>query len=272
MPADFDLVVEDGGVRVWRDDLAAAVQRVARDPDGLERAAVAGRAPLGRIEVPGRRALLVRPYRKGGMLRGVRGARFRGRLRPLDELVLHHALQHRGVGVLDVAGAVVRGDAGGWEGWLLTREEEGAYDLQAWLDGATVAGHDDPGTTLERAGRVVRSLHDEGVAHPDLHPKNLLLTRAGAVLVLDLDRARMAHEALPTGARLANLARFERSLAKQRRAGRALRRWDPVAFYRGYGGAEGPRWQRDALARLGSLRLRALWWRLSGATGRGGGA
>ena len=270
VPGDFRVAIEDGCILVWRDDLEAEVRRVAADPDALDVADVSGRAPLGRIEVPGQRALLVRPYRKGGMLRGVRGARFHGRLRPLDELTLHAELQQRGVGVLDVAGAVVRGDTSGWEGWLITREEADAVDLAAWLDGADTAGHDDPATTLERAGRVVRELHDEGVAHPDLHPKNLLLTREGTVLVLDLDRAGMDHEPLPSRPRLANLARFERSLEKQREKGRALARWDGAAFYRGYGGEDGPRWQADALARRGSLALRKLWWGIIGETRRGG--
>lgn len=264
LPPGCDLAVEPGLVLMWRDGLENEARRVAEDPEGLPRAGVAGRAPLGRIEVAGQRALLVRPYRKGGMLRGLRGERFRGRFRPLDEFALHLDLQNLGVDVLDAAGAVVRGDGHGWEGWLLTREEEGARDLEAWIDGADVDGQADPASTLARAGRAVRALHDAGVAHPDLHPKNLLLTREGPVRVLDLDRARRESEALPDGRRLADLARFERSLAKQRLQGRALARWDAAAFYRGYAGEDGPRWQADALARRGSLALRKLWWRLRG--------
>ena len=279
LPDWAHLVLEDGLVLAWRaapegdaQDAEAAVRRVAADPDALPRAEATGRAPLARLAREQGRPILVRPYRKGGMLRGLRGTRFRGRLRPLDELALHGALQARRVPVLEVTGAVVRGDEQGWEGFLLTREETGARDLGAWLDGADVAGHDDPQETLARAGRAVRALHDAGVAHPDLHPGNLLLTTGGAVLVIDLDRARMGPAALAEDARLANLARLERWLVKQRRQGRSLPRWDPAPFYRGYAGDEAGSWSRRALDRRGSLRLRALWWRLTGQTSGKAGA
>ena len=262
MPAGFHLAVEAPTIRVWRDGLEAAVTQVATAPERMPTADVAGRAPLGRIEAEGG-ALLVRPYRKGGLLRAVRGARFRGRLRPLDELVLHAALQEAGVPVLQVAGAVVQGDEGGWTGFLLTREEAGAVDLEAWLQGGDPAGGGaaDPALTLQRAGAAVRALHDAGVAHADLHPKNLLVTGAGPVLVIDLDRATAGAAPLDDAPRVANLARFERSLAKHRLKGTVLTRWDAEAFYAGYAGrdGDGAAWAARARARRGSLTLRRLW-------------
>ena len=269
VPTDFHIAVDAPTIRVWRGGLEAAVTQVATAPEGMPPADVAGRAPLGRIEAEGG-ALLVRPYRKGGLLRAVRGARFRGRLRPLDELVLHAALQEAGVPVLQVAGAVVQGDEGGWTGFLLTREEAGAVDLEAWLQGSDPAGGGaaDPALTLQRAGAAVRALHDAGVAHADLHPKNLLVTGAGPVLVIDLDRAASGASPLADTPRVANLARFERSLAKHRLKGTVLTRWDAEAFYAGYAGrdGDGTAWAARARARRGSLTLRRLWWRVTGAT------
>lgn len=267
LPAEFALAVEDRTVLAWRGESEAAVRRVAADPAGLPPADVAGRAPLGRLAPEQGPPILVRPYRKGGVWRWLRGRRFRGGFRPLTELALTAALEQQGVPVAHLVGAVVRGDTSGWDGWLLLREETGAQDLLAWSRGTGGPAHADPAATLTRAGAAVRALHDAGVRHPDLHAKNLLVTVEGAVLVLDLDRATRASTPLPDAARVENLARFERFLAKQRLVGAELPRWDPTAFYAGYGRGEaaGSDWMARALARRGTLALRKLWWRLSGA-------
>ena len=109
-----------------------AVRTVASEVDGLPFAPGLGRARLRRLD-SGLGPLVVREYHKGGMLRGVRGRRFRGRLRPVDELVLHRRLLGAQVPVADAVGAVVLYGGTGWRGFLLLREVENAIDLETFL-------------------------------------------------------------------------------------------------------------------------------------------
>ncbi len=276
VPTAVSLSVEGSLVLAWEPDAEDAVRLVATAPGDVEQATVAGRAPLGRVAAPGGPAL-VRSYRKGGLLRAVRGRAFRGRWRPLDELVLHHDLAAEGAPVAEALGCVVQQQSAGWTGALLVREVLGAVDLEAWF----YAGHADADAVAEvlgRAGRAVRTVHDAGVEHADLHPKNLLLTPEGRVLVIDLDNARRHGGGLEREARLRNLARFQRAIEKHLRRGMPATRWKPRAFFAGYAAgqaagqgpadvaSDGDTWAESTRAQLGDLTLRKLWWSLTGAT------
>jgi 3-deoxy-D-manno-octulosonic acid kinase len=68
----------------------------------------------------------------------------------------------------------------------------------------------DPGS-WRLAGTWIRSFHDAGVDHADLHGGNILVAE-GSVHLIDFDRARLRG---PRGRwRLRNLARFQRSVRK----------------------------------------------------------
>lgn len=254
-------------VLAWADGLEDAVRTVATRPDRLARAGATGRAPLGKVDGPDG-PLFVREYRKGGVLRGVRGRRFRGRLRPLDELVLTRRLRAARVPVLDAVGAVVLRGATGWRGFLLSREVRGAVDLETFLWDPGAHPEWPVAEALAAAGRAVRALHDAGVLHADLHPKNLLLdAETAGVRVLDLDRARAFDEPLSDELRLRNLARLGRAVEKHRLRGMAVGRRAALRFLRAYGGGAeaGDRWLDGVRARLArGLGWRVLWWRLSG--------
>ncbi|MDJ0520625.1 MAG: lipopolysaccharide kinase InaA family protein [Planctomycetota bacterium] len=266
VPDGIHLHVEPHEIRAWLPACEEAVRRVARDPQGLTVAGVGGRGPLARIEHADG-ALLVRRYRKGGLLRHVRGRRFRGRWRPLDELVLHHRLAGADVPVPEAVGCVVLPRGQRWHGFLLVREVPAARDLEAWLHGVRAGIAAAPADVLRRAGRAVRRLHDAGVVHADLHPKNLLVTRDGGVLVIDLDRARRTNGSVPDEARLGNLVRLGRSIEKHRLKGLRTGRREALRFLEGYAGSRSAAAEllERVRARLGrGLALRMLWWRLRG--------
>ncbi len=266
VPDGVHLHVDGSDVLAWLAGAESAVRTVAADPERLPPADAMGRAPLGRVDIAGD-ALLVRTYRKGGLLRHVRGRHFRGRWRPLDELVLHQRLQAGDVPVADAVGCIVLVRAIGWRGYLLVREVPEALDLEAWLYGVAGTEAHPLADVLRSAGRAVRRLHDAGVAHADLHPKNLLVTPGGDVLVLDLDRARDHGVALPDDDRLSNLVRLGRSIEKHRLKGLRTGRREALRFLEGYAGS---RAAATALldrirVRLGrGLGLRMAWWRLTG--------
>ena len=126
------------------------------------------------------------------------------------------------VPVLDVVGAVVLRATTGWRGFLLSHEVRGAVDLQAFLYAPQAHAEWPVTEALAAAGRAVRTLHDAGVSHADLHPKNLLLAgRTGEILVIDLDRARAFDGLLPDEERLTNLVRLGRAVGGQTSTARA---------------------------------------------------
>lgn len=244
-----------------------AVREVAAHPDDLPPAhGLGGRGTLRRVESP-RGPLLVREYRKGGMLRRVRGPRMHGRWRPLDELVLHRRLLAVGVPVPEAVGCVIHRGLAGWRGFLLLHEIEGAIDLEALLHGVAPPPDVDLRRVLTEAGRVVRQLHDAGVPHPDLHPKNLLVTSGGRVVVIDLDKARPSPGVLREEERLANLVRLGRAIEKHRLKGMRAGRKEALRFLEGYAGSPDAahQWLDHVRARLlRGLGPRRVWWRLIG--------
>jgi tRNA A-37 threonylcarbamoyl transferase component Bud32 len=266
VPDSVRLRVEEGRVLAFVDGADAAAAEVASRPDDVAReASLSGRGPLGRLASP-LGPLLVRESRKGGLLRRLRGRRFVGPYRPLRELVLGRRCLGAGVPVAEAVACVVLGQRS-WRGFLLTREVPGATDLEAWLYGRGSDSARGERDVLREAGRAVRALHDAGVRHADLHPKNLLLDPKGGVLVLDLDRARAFDAPLSEEDRLRNLVRLARAVEKHRLRGLRVSRKTALRFLEGYGGSReaSARWLERVRERLSrGLFLRVAWWRLTG--------
>lgn len=268
VPDGIDLRVDRREVLACLPGYEIAVRGVAAHPDALPASRRGGRRPLAQLDSgPGPGTVLVREYRKGGILRFVRGRRFFGGWRPLMELVLHRRLQAAQVPVTEAVGCVVLRGLLGWRGFLLTREVPQSVDLEAWSYGVPLATGLSRQEVLRRAGRAVRRLHDEGVSHPDLHLKNLLLTRDGRVLVLDLDKAHALDQPLGEAARIRDLARMGRGIEKHRMKGLTTGRRESLRFLEGYAGSldAAHEWLERVRARLRrGLSLRMAWWRLAG--------
>ena len=230
-------------------------------PNGVESLFTGGRGTMYRIPLRSGHAI-VRPARHGGLLRFLTGDRFRDPLRPVRELALTAALVRDGVPAPDpiAAAAVKRG--GFFRLYYVSREVAGE-DLYALLSKDT-----DPDERLEalhRAGALIRSLHEHGVLHSDLHPKNLFVAEgSGEVLVLDLDRTERG-SAPPRAARLENLVRFYR-FGKRREDMGDGRGWsdaDLHALLAGYVGGDPVELEDEIL----DLYRRSSWmhrlgWRL----------
>ena len=245
-----------------------AVRGVAAHPDSLPESSRRGRRPLRALGTA-LGDVLVREARKGGLLRGVRGRWFLGQSwRPLAEFVLHRRLKALQVPVSDAVGCVILRRPFSWRGFLLLLEVAESEDLEMWL-WAPRARRADARQVLTEAGRAIRQLHDAGVRHADLHPKNLLLTSDGRVLVLDLDRACSFDAPLAEADRVSNLARLARSLTKHRLRGLRFTAKDALRFLEGYAGSReaGRQWWPRIERRLRrGLGPRMLWWRLIGET------
>ena len=266
VPGTIALRVGPRDVLAFVAGFEAAARAVASAPEALPKSDRGGRAPLRRVETPAG-AVLARPAQKGGLLRRVRGDRFRGPWRPLVELVLLTRLRALRLPVIEAVGAVIHRHGSSWTGWLLTREQGGSVDLGAWLRGASPAEAPPPARIARRAGRAVRELHDAGVRHADLHPKNLLLTADGRVLVLDLDKAASHDRPLVESARFGNLLRLARAMDKLALQGVRASPRTMFRFLEGYAGtrqAARSWFERLRARRAASRSWQGMWWRLTG--------
>ncbi len=234
---------ENGASLLLRADVAPAlVAAGVADPEhlrGRAEATYAGRGEPFGVSVDGVGRVFVRPYLHGGLLGRVTGDRHAGDGRFIDEVRTLVAAAAAGVPVPEVLGVVsLPGGLGLRRGWLLTRELPGARDLLDLLEDGGLAAAERRGL-LARAGRAMRTLHDAGFDHPDLHLKNLLVTPDGGVLVLDLDRVRRRAE-LSRERRIAGLFRFDRHAEKQAARGAPVTRGDRWRVLRSYAGDAWP--------------------------------
>jgi tRNA A-37 threonylcarbamoyl transferase component Bud32 len=119
---------------------------------------------------------------------------------------------------------------------LLTRALDNTLPLDEYLARHPPRSPADRRRLATELGEFVAKLHSAGVAHPDLHPGNLLVrpnTGRTQFFLIDLHDVRLGHP-LDRAARLANLVLLNRWF--QIRATRADRR----RFWRAYAGPDAP--------------------------------
>lgn len=186
------------------------------------------------------RAVIVRLYRRGGLLGRLLGERYRGwPPRPFAELAATEEARRRKVAVVEVLAARVERLTAGWyRGLLVTAEIRGAVDFYEALRQRPEARV--RAAIAAAAGRAVRALHEAGVFHADLNSRNILVRqgRQGPEAVLiDFDRAWVGSRPLPVRARRLNIARLARSLAKLDPRGVLMDAAGWAAFNAAYAGA-----------------------------------
>jgi 3-deoxy-D-manno-octulosonic acid kinase len=175
-----------------------------------------------RVSIGGAPELFARCARHGGLLRGLLGEVFFGlRARPMHELEVAGEAYRRGVAIAEPMGAMVEWLVPGvYRGFFLTRALDG---MSLW---EFVRTDDDPMVrrhVLERTRAAIEIMHQRGLWHADLNLHNLFVTHRGdefAVVVLDLDKARLFDRPVPAALRRRNHARLLRSIRKLDREGR----------------------------------------------------
>jgi len=226
----------------------------ALDPSTCVRIDVgAGRGGLRQARLGGQPAF-VREYRRGGILAALLpGVRISAR-RLTDELALSTALEERGLACPRALGGWALRRGFGYELFLATAAVVDGEDLIFALEHGALA-RATPALRRRRAralGAFVRRLHDAGLRHPDLQPRNLML-RGDAALVLDLDRARLV-ERLSAAERVRSLARLWRWWEKRPTQRGRPSRVEIACFWIGYA----RRGERRAL--LEGARARHARW------------
>ncbi len=147
--------------------------------------------------------LVLRPYRRGGLLRRLNPDRYASPARFERELAVHRALWERGFPTVEPVGCAHRARGAGYEGVLLTRHVEGRPWPRTW---------DARPETLESLARALRALSDWGLLAPDLNATNVHLGDDGVVRCLDWDRAAFREPG--EGLRARYLARMRASLRR----------------------------------------------------------
>lgn len=160
----------------------------------------------------GANALVLRRYRRGGVLAALTGDRYliqpTACTRAMREFRLLAHMRTRGLPVpRPCAAALFRDHALFYRAALIIERIPGARDLVALLQEAPL-----PTATWEAIGSVIARMHAAGVWHSDLNAHNLLLDEAGQVWIIDFDKCRLR---TPGRWRQANLARLQRSLRKE---------------------------------------------------------
>jgi 3-deoxy-D-manno-octulosonic acid kinase len=172
-----------------RDELRELVTSLAT-PAGaravpLNGGVLSGRAAIWRHEIPSIGTVVIKEYRRGGMLRFLRRRHyFRfGVSRPEREFNNLRTARATGLNVPNPVGCFSRG-ALFYRGWLAT----------CYVPGRSLVDivSSDPGgisALIEELTRQVELLIKNRVAHVDLHPGNVLVSATGTLYLLDFDRA-----------------------------------------------------------------------------------
>lgn len=147
--------------------------------------------------------MVLRPYRRGGILRHINERTYRTHLRFAAEHAVHRGLWEAGFPTVEPLGYAWRPCGFGVEGVLITRMTEGQAWPRCWELGIRRA---------EDIRQAITALCDWGLWSPDLNATNVLLPTEGGALFLDWDRARF--EAEGTGLYARYRARLDRSLQK----------------------------------------------------------
>jgi tRNA A-37 threonylcarbamoyl transferase component Bud32 len=217
IPAGYSFV-GDGRLRLLvRDatpDVAPLLQRWATNTLPPARALLGGRGGVGAFQLRADLVVVLRPYRRGGLVRRFNQTRYLGvSPRPFRELRASEALRAAAVATPEVLAAAVLWDVPGcYRGALATREVPGAINLWHYLQMAAPA---ERGPACAAAAAVTRRMHEAGAVHPDLNLQNYLVRRTSTgwdAWIIDLDCVRLTR--VTARARRAAFERICRSIRK----------------------------------------------------------
>lgn len=165
------------------EELAAALER-PRDIF-VPTAVLGGRASVWVHRLPSLGAVVIKEFRRGGMLSVLRRKHYlrMGATRPDREFDALRVARAAGISAPEAVATFVRGGRV-YRGWLVTRLVEGRR--------LVVVGQEEPERLAELVDRVtwqVVLLIRHRIAHVDLHPGNVLIDERGVPCLVDFDRA-----------------------------------------------------------------------------------
>ena len=244
----FRQVTKSGRIAFLREDVAdLLIENGVTESDGSFSREPGARFYHGRgrpVSVPLRgkegERMVIRHYHHGGIFRHLTRDIFLGRpFRPLRELRASEWLRARGIETPEVL-AVIINKKGllFYQGEIITREIESSLDAKACFFDSPPGEEEARRQAIRSLAKLVAKLHEEGVDHPDLNLKNLLLQRKSdnefKAYILDLDRVRIRSN-LSRRRKARILCRLKRSVEKFNREQLVINREDMKYFLQEYG-------------------------------------
>lgn len=169
-----------------------------------------GRGAAHLIRTEQNKGLVLRHYRRGGLIARVNRDRYlwRGesKTRAFQEFQLLYHLRRAGLPVPAPVAARYRRDGLTYTADIITERLMDSISLAQLLRGRAI-----PILGWITIGRCIRSFHNLGVCHADLNAHNIMLVGDDAVYLLDFDRGRLLKPGLWCDG---NLVRLRRSLEK----------------------------------------------------------
>jgi tRNA A-37 threonylcarbamoyl transferase component Bud32 len=279
-PQDFVLISRGRANMVVRDEyrellLAQGIESpeklIAACPQGS--AVHTGRGVSPSIPIQGRdhENMVIRKYRRGGLLRFFFPDVYWGEHRPFRELCVTTAALQQGIPTVSVLAAVSEKAAGPlYRGYLISRELPSSSDLPDVLKSLVHCSPRERFTKkraiLAQAAQAIRFMHERGFYHGDLNLKNVILAgqHQKTVYILDWDKSWYKKK-LHRAKRSRNVLRFCRSMTKLKEQGLPFTERDQLFFLREYWGDDKSmkkRLRRDFVRMKLSLGLRKLRWKI----------
>ncbi len=179
-------------------------------PPGVSAEILSGRVQPVQAEIPDVGAVVIKHYRRGGLIRHLNKELYVrcGKPRPQREYEMLERVRRLGVSSPQPLLWAVRGRFV-YRAFLITRKIERHRSL-------TDIGRHEPArcqkAILKTAGQI-RLLIENGIHHVDLHPGNVLVDENGQVFIIDFDKARTVVWS-PERLRAAYINRWERAVKK----------------------------------------------------------
>jgi len=249
------------------------IERLAAESISKLPEAGRGRAAIRRLPMPGGADLLIREYRRGGVLRFVNKNKHLTPRRAMAEIRIGQDAAQRGIPVARAVAAIIEAKRLLWTCSLVTEEIQDAIDLAeyvCWLP-ATPPREilSEKRDIIDAVAKAIRKMHDAGLYHADLQARNILIRRTTTgvdVFLIDLDKSFIRAD-LPERLRAQNIRRLNRSIMKMQRALPPIDDDDRRRFLKAYRSGD-PIFGEDVSSILKSCRrnvaMHSLSWRVFG--------
>ena len=243
--------IKNGPLTLWvREEYRERLleQGIERLEDLIARAEVKrhfdGRSLLTSVEIKGSQGerMVIRSYFHGGWYGKINKNLFLGELRPLRELIISEEVSRRGIPTITILAALSQRSIGPFsKGKLISKEISGALDLIRYLQEMKQRPVRErlkvKARLIKTVAGVVRTMHDRGIYHADLHLKNVLVQETSerdfAVYLMDFDKSEI-RDVITPAERIKNLMRLNRSAEKLKKKGLPITFSDQWRFLREY--------------------------------------
>ncbi len=175
-----------GSSRPLSGEMLSDVAHALTLPPERKKRPFGGRGFVTKTKLPSLGSVVVKHYKRGGLLGLVNRRRYVhwGRLRPQIEFELLEQVRSLGVQAPEPLAFAVQG--GLWyKGWLITRRVENERTLAE----ISVVDEDRTRRVMQRFVQQVALLMRNKIYHVDLHPGNVIVDENDNVFILDFDKA-----------------------------------------------------------------------------------